>query len=79
MNKIIVLILIIFIVVYFMFNFDVYVIKKNSTLCKPLYINYNSNHHNDIVNDNNSIIKIHGHNLDINQEMYNRINKQLQS
>jgi hypothetical protein len=77
MNKIIVLILIIFIVIYFMFNFDVYVIKKNTQLCKPLYINRNSNYHND--NDNNSIIKIHAHNLDINQEMYNRINKQLQS
>lgn len=79
MNKIIVLILIIFIVVYFMFNFDVYVIKKNIPLCKPLYINANSNHHNGVVNDNNSIIKIHPHNLDINQELYNKINKQLQS
>jgi hypothetical protein len=60
-----------------MFNFDVYVIKKNSPLCKTVYIN--SNYHNDVVNDNNSNIKIHAHNLDINQEMYNRINKQLQT
>ena len=78
MNKIIVLILIIFIVIYFMFNFDVYVIKKNNQLCKPIYFNYNSNHHNDVINDSNKIIKIHTHNLDVNQEMYNRINKQFQ-
>lgn len=77
MNKIIVLILIIFIIIYFIFNFDVYVIKKNKQICKPI----NFNHHNDVINDknNNKIIKIHSHNLDVNQEMYNRINKQLQS
>ena len=74
MNKIIVLILIIFIVIYFMFNFDIYVIKRNKQLCKPIYIN--SNDHND---NNNKIIKIHSHNLDVNQEIYNRINKQFQS
>jgi hypothetical protein len=59
-----------------MFNFDIYVIKKNKQLCKPIYFNYNSNNHNDVVNDNN-IIKIHAHNLDVKQEMYNKINKQL--
>jgi len=38
MNKIIVLILLIFIIVYFMLTFDIFVIKKNKLLCTPMHI-----------------------------------------
>ena len=79
MNKIIVLILIIFIVIYFILNFDIYVVKQDKPLCKPIYINYNSKEHNDNVNSNyNENIQIHSVNPNVNQEMYNKIKMQLQ-
>jgi hypothetical protein len=77
MNKIIVLILIIFIVIYFILNFDIYVVKQDKPLCKPIYINYNSKEHNDNVNYNENI-QIHSVNPNVNQEMYNKIKMQLQ-
>jgi hypothetical protein len=87
MNKIIVLILIIFIVIYFILNFDIYVVKQDKPLCKPIYINYNSKDHNDDINVNynddinvnyNENIQIHSVNPNVNQEMYNKIKMQLQ-
>ena len=79
MNKIIVLILIIFIVIYFILNFDIYVVKQDKPLCKPIYINYNSKEHNDDTNYNyNENIQIHSVNPNVNQEMYNKIKMQLQ-
>jgi hypothetical protein len=77
MNKIIVLILIIFIVIYFILNFDIYVVKQDKPLCKPIYINYNSKEHNDDTNYNENI-QIHSVNPNVNQEMYNKIKMQLQ-
>jgi hypothetical protein len=79
MNKLIVLILIIFIVIYFILNFDIYVVKQDKPLCKPIYINYNSKEHNDDKNISyNENIQIHNLNTNINQEMYNKITTQLQ-
>jgi hypothetical protein len=93
MNKIIVLILLIFLIVYFMFTFDVYVIKKNKLLCTPMHIyhNYKPNIVTNGINKNEDVIRIKGINnndvineniitfhQDISQETYNKIKKQLQ-